>query len=92
MTTAFSNSSPGSIADTSVIAGVVHQLRQVFTALLLGLGLVERKAHEGNTREIPGLVQRLKVMVRRGIEEVNMLDPNEAANGHQNGHERQIGA
>lgn len=64
-----------------VIAKVVHELRQIFTALLLGLGLIKRKAHTGDTQAIPGLVLRLNDVVRRGIDAVDVLDSSESADG-----------
>lgn len=75
-------------AEKSVIAGVVHELRQVFTALLLGLGLIGRRADAGNTQAIGGMVQRLKAVVHLGIDAVNVLDSQDSANGH----EREYGA
>jgi len=83
LTTARSTGFTVSPSDKSVITGVVHQLRQVFTALLLGLGLVERKADAGNTQAIAGLVRRLKAVVRSGINSVNVLDSQDSANGHE---------
>jgi hypothetical protein len=67
--------------NTSRIASVVHELRQIFTSLLLGLGLIKRKANAGNTEAIPDLVQRLNVVVRRGMDAVNVLEPSASSNG-----------
>jgi hypothetical protein len=78
-----SNDLAGSTSEKSLIAGVVHELRQVFTALLLGLGLIERKADTGNTQTIPALVRRLKAVVHSGIDAVNALQPSGAANGQE---------
>jgi len=76
------------ITSTSVITAAVHELRQIFTALLLGLGLIKRKAHTGDTQAIPGLVQRLNDVVRRGIAAVDILD----SSGSADGQEREYGA
>jgi hypothetical protein len=83
MTAVGSNDFAGSISEKSLIARVVHELRQVFTALLLGLGLIERKADTGNTQAISDLVRRLKAVVRSGIDTVNALQPSGAANGQE---------
>jgi hypothetical protein len=71
-----------SIEDTSLIADVVHHLRQVFTTLLLGLGLIKRRADAGQTQSILGVVQRLKAVVWQGIEAVDELEPVGSADGH----------
>jgi len=73
------------IADKSMIERTVHQLRQVFTALLLGLGLIDRKAGGDNTTAIHGLVQRLRSVVRQGINAVNVLDAVDSINGQERG-------
>jgi hypothetical protein len=52
-----------------------HQLRQVFTALRLGLGLIKRKATAGKTTEVWRLVERLQNIISEGIEVINVLDP-----------------
>jgi hypothetical protein len=57
-----------------VIGQVVHQLRQVFTGLLLGLGLIKRKAYNRESIDIPRLVDRLQNLVAQGIQAVNKLD------------------
>jgi hypothetical protein len=88
MSEARSNSFTLSTSEKSLIAGVIHELRQVFTALLLGLGLIERKAATGNTQATHRLVGRLKAVVRSGIESVNTLD----SEGSTNGHEKELGA
>ena len=62
-------------AERSLLAHSAHQLRQVFTALLIGLGLISRKATTGRMTEIPPLVKRLQQVVAAGIEAVNALDP-----------------
>jgi hypothetical protein len=82
--------SDGATADTadgSLISSVAHELRQVFTALLLGLGLIKRKANAGKTREIPRLVRRLDNVVSDGIDAVNVLDPSNSANGRERAYE-----
>ena len=52
----------------------IHELRQVFTALLLGLGLIARRAASNRGDTIPNLVQRLRTVVAEGIDLVNTLD------------------
>ena len=83
-----SHGSAETMPDKSLITGVLHQLRQVFTALLLGLGIIRRKANTGDTEAIPNLVKRLNAVVRRGIDAVNVLELSAAANGQ----EREYGA
>jgi formylmethanofuran dehydrogenase subunit B len=82
------NGSATHTPNTSVIAGVVHELRQIFTSILLGLGLINKKAKAGNTEAIPRLVRRLNAVVRRGIHAVDILEPS----GSDNGEEREYGA
>jgi hypothetical protein len=48
-------------------ARAIHQLRQVFTALLLGTELLARKASTGKTGEIVRLARRLNSIVRDGL-------------------------
>lgn len=48
-------------------ARAVHQLRQVFTALLLGTELLARKAAAGKTAEIGKLARRMNQVVRDGL-------------------------
>jgi len=57
-----------------IIGQVVHQLRQVFTGLLLGLGLIKRKANNKESIDILRLVDRLQNIVAEGIQAVNKLD------------------
>jgi hypothetical protein len=83
MAASFSTISAVRIADKTKVEGVVHQLRQVFTALLLGLGLIDQKADLGDTAAIHGLVKRLLAVVRQGIEAVNVLDADEATDGRE---------
>ena len=54
-------------------AYAVHQLRQIFTALQLGTGLLVRKVATGKTSELAGLAQRLNKIVRDGIEMLEAL-------------------
>jgi hypothetical protein len=49
-------------------AQAIHRLRQVFTALLIGTGLLARKATTGKTADLVALAQRLNTIVRSGIE------------------------
>jgi hypothetical protein len=51
-----------------------HQLRQVFTALLLGTGLLMRKLSEGKTAEVVALVQRLHKIARDGVVVLASID------------------
>ena len=88
LTVAPSRSATMRVAEKSVITKVVHELRQTFTALLLGLGLIKRRASAGNTAAISGLVDRLNEVVWRSIDAVDTLD----TSGSSNGHEREHGA
>jgi hypothetical protein len=54
-------------------ARAVHQLRQVFTALLLGTELMARKATSGKTGEIGKLAHRLNRIVRDGLAALAVL-------------------
>ena len=87
-TVRFSNSSAGTRPNESLIISVVHELRQGFTALLLGLDLISRKVETGDMQAISLLVQRLKAVVRKGIEAMDELEPSGSATGH----EREYGA
>jgi hypothetical protein len=78
-----SNGSAGSTTSTSLIASVIHELRQIFTSLLLGLGLINRKANAGNTAAIPGLVKRLNAVVRRGKDAVDLLESADSGDGYE---------
>jgi hypothetical protein len=62
----------------SISAGVIHQLRQVFTVLLLGLGLIARKAHEGKTAELVSLARRLQHVTRSGARALAALEEPDA--------------
>jgi hypothetical protein len=80
---ALSSSSAARTTNTSLIARVVHELRQIFTALLLGLGLIKRKANTGDVAAIHGLVKRLNDVVRRGVAAVDTLEPSGSADGQE---------
>ena len=55
----------------------VHQLRQVFSALLLGSELLERRATAAGHESLIELSQRLHSVTREGIAELNKLgEPN----------------
>jgi hypothetical protein len=73
----------------SLIPYIAHQLRQVFTALLLGLGLIKRKATAQQSTDITGLANRLQNLVGEGIRAVNVLDPPTTV--AENGRERALG-
>ena len=88
ITLARSTGATATTPDKSLIAGVVHELRQVFTALLLGLGLIRRRAEAGDVQPISGLVKRLDSVVRHGMDAVDMLE----LSGSTNGREREYGA
>jgi len=82
-----SNGSSAHTTNASLIGSVVHELRQIFTSLLLGLGLIKRKANNANTQAIPDIVQRLNAVVRRGMEAVDTLE----SSGSPDGQEREYG-
>ena len=52
-------------------AGAVHQLRQVFTVLMLGLGMIGRRVHD---RKTIALIQRMQRMTRTGAGLLSALD------------------
>jgi hypothetical protein len=58
----------------TLTTGVSHQLRQVFTVLLLGLGMIARKAGEGKTAELLSLVRRLQQVTRMGAYVLAAID------------------
>ena len=72
-----------------IVAGANHQLRQVFTVLLLGLGMIGRKLDEHKPEEIPALLRRLQQAARTGAYLLAALEePGEVSgNGadHNNG-------
>jgi hypothetical protein len=47
-------------------AQAIHQLRQVFTALMIGTGLLARKASAGKTANLAVLAMRLNKIAREG--------------------------
>ena len=47
-------------------ARAIHQLRQVFTALMIGTGLLARKASAGKTANLVALATRLNKIARDG--------------------------
>lgn len=57
-------------------AGAVHHLRQVFTVLLLGLGMIARRASDYKTLV---LVERLQRITRTGASLLSTLDEPSAA-------------
>jgi hypothetical protein len=59
-----------------IAAGAVHQLRQVFTVLLLGLGMIARRVKDHKTL---ALVQRLQHITRTGAGVLSALDQPAAA-------------
>lgn len=75
------NIGPQAQPRTTFLPEIIHQLRQVFTALLLGLGLIKRKATAGKIADVPRLAERLKRIVSEGIQAVNKLDPPGTSNG-----------
>lgn len=55
----------------------IHQLRQVFSAMLLGSELLERRATVAGQESLVELAQRLRSVTREGIDELNKLgEPN----------------
>lgn len=62
----------GDRADLS--AEVAHQLRQVFTVLLLGLGMIARRAPEGKAADMVRLARRLQSVTRTGASMLAALD------------------
>jgi hypothetical protein len=52
----------------------IHKLRQVLSALLLGIGLLERRITRGTYSEIGSLVKRLHAIVREGAQVLAALD------------------
>jgi hypothetical protein len=47
-------------------ARAIHQLRQVFTALMIGTGLLARKVSAGNTANLAALARRLNKIAHDG--------------------------
>jgi hypothetical protein len=57
-------------------ARAIHQLRQVFTALIIGTSLLARKAAAGKTANIVALARRLNKIARDGVSSLDELgDP-----------------
>jgi hypothetical protein len=54
-------------------ARAIHQLRQVFSALLLGTELLERRLTAAEQKSLVELVQRLNAVTREGIAELAKL-------------------
>ena len=52
-----------------------HQLRQVFTSLLLGLGLLRRRIIRQQVGNALDMVERLQRVIGEGIQAVDRLDP-----------------
>src|SRR5919109_2600169 len=52
----------------STTAHTVHQLRQIFTALLIGTSLLARKVSAGKVADLSTLALRLNKIVREGID------------------------
>jgi hypothetical protein len=52
-----------------------HQLRQVFTALLLGLGLLRRRIARQQVGNALDMVERLQHVIAEGIQAVDRFDP-----------------
>jgi hypothetical protein len=74
----------------SIIVQIAHQLRQVFTSLLLGLGIIKRKIANSQSNDIPLLVDRLRNVIAEGIAAVNMLDPPEIVTRDGREREREV--
>ena len=75
-------------------ARAIHQLRQVFTALMIGTGLLARKASAGRTTNLASLALRLNKIAHDGaitLEELgdpypaDLLDQQNAPLGEANG-------
>jgi hypothetical protein len=57
-------------------ARAIHQLRQVFTALMIGTGLLARKATAGKTANLAALARRLNRIAHDGAMTLEALgDP-----------------
>jgi hypothetical protein len=54
-----------------LVVGAAHQLRQVFTVLLLGLGMIRRRVSDQKTI---ALIQRLQRITRTGASLLSALD------------------
>jgi hypothetical protein len=61
-------------------ARAIHQLRQVFTALMIGTGLLARKAAAGKTANLAALARRLNKLAHDGATTLETLgDPHPSA-------------
>ena len=61
-------------------ARAIHQLRQVFTALMIGTGLLARKAAAGKTANLDALARRLNKLAHDGAITLEALgDPQPSA-------------
>jgi hypothetical protein len=60
-------------AATRVSQGV-HELRQTFTILMMGLGLIERRARAGQTAEVILMARRLIRILDDGMDVVKSFD------------------
>jgi hypothetical protein len=76
-------SKPHASAFQAAVIDTLHQLRQTFTVLLIGLGLIRRRLRRGETAELDNLAQRLYHVVISGIEAIRKLDIYETPNGHE---------
>jgi hypothetical protein len=75
-------------SQSSLVHDVAHRLRQVFTVLLLGLGIIKRRAARNRSIDILRLVNRLQQVIADGIQAVNMLDPPSTFNNGEREEER----
>ena len=70
-----SRSEPGDVV-FGPTAQAIHQLRQIFTALQIGTGLLARKISVGKTADLASLALRLNRIVRDGIKILSTMgDP-----------------
>jgi len=79
-------------------ARAIHQLRQVFTALMIGTGLLARKASAGKTANLVALARRLNKIAHDGaitLEELGDPDPldllDQPAARHDGTHNGELG-
>lgn len=54
----------------------IHDLRQLFTALLLALDLIDRYLRAGRLGDVERLVGRIRTILRQGIATINLLEAN----------------
>jgi hypothetical protein len=62
-------------ASSSGIDRITHNLRQVFTVLLLSIGSIRRKILAGDVQAALRIAERLRQVVDSGIHLINELDP-----------------